>query len=193
MVNNAAVSPAPTQTSRQATFASGSTLKIRAKSPVTTANETMKFNAWRTASGKGRRPLNHFPNAANALLSINDTSRRKPVPSTATKDRNRSFTNPQTPRPSLGSTPQTVLSASWSWPKTPEAPSSNVPTAMMVVNRPVAGWSARWIMSLIAAALCSPTRAAMWPMMADCAASCPNTSPIKAITTTRKGTREKTV
>src|SRR6476620_8280602 len=139
MVNSADVSAAPIQTSRHATFASGSTLKINAKRPVTTKKENAKFINCSTASGRGSNPPNHFPNADKALLRINETRSKKPVPSTATNERKRSLIKPHTPRPYFGSTPQTVLSASWSCPKTPEAPISSVATATAVAKSPVDG------------------------------------------------------
>src|SRR6476469_821858 len=85
-VKRTAVRVAPTHTSRQRIWASGSTLKIKAKSAVITIRERTRLNPCRTTSGNGNSVPNHLPTAAKTVLSTRDTSRRKAVPMTVAND-----------------------------------------------------------------------------------------------------------
>jgi hypothetical protein len=77
-----AVTAAPTHTSRQAIWASGSTLNIAANRSVTTRNESARLNTYSTAveTPPGTSPPNESPNADSAAVRASDTSRRKAIP-----------------------------------------------------------------------------------------------------------------
>ena len=83
------------------------------------------------------------------LESVNETSRRKHTPPTMPKERNRARKKPMMPAPGLGLTLHTVLSASWSCPKTPLAPKSATTTPTAVAKMPWDGLEAFEAMSLM--------------------------------------------
>ena len=107
-----AVKMAPIQTSRHLTRASGSTLKIIAKSRVMTRKETIKFSACATRPGIGRAlPSAPVKAESNAEITMEMRS-KKPTPRTMAKERKRLLIKPQIPRPGLGCTSQITFSES---------------------------------------------------------------------------------
>jgi len=108
-------------------------------------------------------------------------------------ERKRAFRYPSMPSPGFGSTSHTVLSASWSCPKRPEAPRRSVTTPMTVPTVPLPGSRALRIISSMMRALCSPRRPRSCATICPSAASAPKTMPAIAITTMSSGAIENAV
>src|SRR6187431_2183333 len=138
-VKSAAVTAAPTQTSRQCTCTSGNVLNMSANSAVTTASEMLKLSTCQTTAPPGKDCSKTCPSQVSAALRISDTSSRNATPTTKVKEKKRSLTMPQMPRPGLGATSQTVFNAACSSPKTPDAPNSNTTEPTAILNTPVPG------------------------------------------------------
>src|SRR5205807_7388224 len=100
---------APTQTVLNGTLTSGKYLKIMANKTEITPNETTKLSACASASGIGSLLPSEPVSAVRKVVRAIDTSRRKPVPRTIEKDRNRDRMKPQIPVPGLDLTPQIVF------------------------------------------------------------------------------------
>src|ERR1700744_3235201 len=83
------VTNAPTQTSRQAIFTSGSTLKIIANKTVMTANEIKSLVTTDKTPTPGKSSFKNLLNAASAALTTSDTSSKKPIPTTIANESNR--------------------------------------------------------------------------------------------------------
>src|SRR6516162_3169517 len=83
------VTAAPIQTSLQATFVSGRTLKSIPKSSVITPNDKRKLTDSNQGTGAGRACAMNVPMAASAALNARDTNNKKPVPRTKPNERQR--------------------------------------------------------------------------------------------------------
>ena len=105
---------------------SGSNLKIAANNTTLNPNETMKFTVVQKAGGTAKIVAAYSLTAANAVVTSNETSSRKPIAKTIPKLSKRSMTNLATPPRGRTFTSQMVFRASFNWAKTPEAPTSNV-------------------------------------------------------------------
>src|SRR6478735_2515593 len=110
-VKSAAVTAAPTQTSRHWMRTSGKVLKISANKAVTTANEMQKFSTCQTTAPPGSDCAKNCPTQVSAALTTSETSSKNATPTTKVKEKKRSLTMPQMPRPGLGATSQTVFNA----------------------------------------------------------------------------------
>jgi hypothetical protein len=112
VVKSSDVTAAPIQTSLQATFVSGRTLKIMAKSSVVTPNESNELTDSNKNAGAGRTCPMNFPRMASAALKASDSSSRKPVPRTSPNDKKRFLIVEATKPSERGSTFQMLLRAS---------------------------------------------------------------------------------
>src|SRR5215469_9938364 len=83
------VAAAPIQTSLQAIFVSGRTLKRIAKSSVIPPNDKRKLADSTKAAGTGRTCIMDVPIAASVALNARDTNNKKPPPTTKPNDRQR--------------------------------------------------------------------------------------------------------
>ena len=130
--NSTAVTAPPTQTSRQATRASGSTLNSAANSAVMTTSETTWLSTWSSVAEmpSGSIEPSAPPNAVSAALSTSETSSRKATLRIMPKENTRFRMNDlRPPFSGSGATSHARLSAAWSWPNAPVAPSAR---AMML-------------------------------------------------------------
>src|SRR6188768_2111495 len=164
-VKRPAVTAAPTHTSFQRIFTSGKVLNMSANKAVTTAIEIQKFSACQTTAPPGSECSNTCPTQVSAALTISDTSSKNATPTTNVKEKKRSLTTPQMPRPGFGATSQTVFSAACSSPNTPEAPNSNTTTPITRLNTPVPGVFAFLTIDSMALAAPPPTTPLSSPAM----------------------------
>ena len=142
-----AVTTAPTATSRQAISASGITLKMAAKRREITASEPTKLTASRSGaeSPDGRYRASSSPKADRTALTTSETRRMNASPSTMPIPNTRFRIMLLIPPFSgSGATPHALLSAAWSWPKTPVAPKSRAITLRMAGPAPLPRAGRRW-------------------------------------------------
>src|SRR6478736_844306 len=114
--------------SRQWMRTSGKVLNISANNAVTTPSEIRKFNTCQTKAPPGNVCSKNCPTQVSAALTTSETSNKNATPTTSVNEKKRSLTMPQTPRPGLGATSQTVFNAPCSSPNTPDAPNSSTTT-----------------------------------------------------------------
>ena len=165
---------APTHTSLQPIFASGSTLNIAPNSSVMTANVSRKL---RISPNIFPSPPNSAPpTAVNAAVTASETSSRNAMPSTMPSEKRRfvmKFLMP--PLFGSGSTSHARLSAVWSETNAPVAPNRSPPMLRISRNpEPDADFcSAVVIMVSTCLATSLPISAWNWPVRASrtCAGS----------------------
>lgn len=188
IVKSTDVTAAPKRTSRQDSARSGRILKIAPKSRATRTNETIVFSIESTNPPNGSLEVMTSPKAEIAALAANETRSKKP------KD----ATNPRLAirvRARLKSdvfcswTFQMRLSVDCISPNTPDAPTSNVITAMIEAKVPLFA-DALSTVAFRRSAPCGPSKPVSWADIASSAASRPVAIPAMASTIRRIGDKE---
>ena len=141
MENIPAVTHAPTPTSRNDSFVSGSHLKMNANSPANSPAVSTKFSTKFSTSANatvpGIHPVTRLLIPASTAVTTSDTSNKNAAPHTSENEISRSFTRVR--MPPFGSRPgtfQMVLSALWRSANTPDAPKNNTRKAITVATIP---------------------------------------------------------
>src|SRR6185295_9217933 len=187
-----AVTNAPTQTSRQAIFASGMTLKISANKSVLTASPTSALSSSQSVA-QGSQCSKCVVTVVSAALTTSETSSKKATPITIVNEKKRSRSSPRTPRPGRCLTFQIWFSAICSSPNTPEAPNNSTAMPTTDPTRPALGACALSTSASIARPACSPTTPASCWLSSPRAASSPKKTPATAMETTISGAIESSV